>query len=232
MKLDKLSDGAAAGSVLGVVGVTVIICVLFLIRRLVMEDWTLRWYHIFLGPALWFKGPVPPVPVNVKVQVVQDYYRGHITKDDLQAGVSLDEQYRAALAQSTDVERVAPHLVTEKTTTTSKDELHTTLEQQSENAALETVDKPERFYKGPMAFWLFLKWTVLFGLFVSVVEEQTRTTGTALQKMLAKNVRDVHAYAHKYDNKTEYPYSMLQAFTATTASFAHGVYSSCSSSVA
>lgn len=228
LKLDKLSNGAVAGSILGVVGVTVIICLLFLIpyfhRRLVLEDWTIRWYHIFIGPSLYFRGPVPPVPADVKVQVVQDYYRGHVTKDDLQEGVSLDEQYRIALARAAEEERVASHLVT---TNPSKEEAEAKtppdsgLEQNS-GTPLESVDKPEPFYKSGMAFWLFLKRTVLFGLFVPVVEQQSREAGTKLEKILARNVRNVHARAHKYDNKTEYLYSMLQAFTATTASFAHG----------
>ena len=59
-------------------------------------------------------------------------------------------------------------------------------------------------------------------MFVSIVEDQNRTTGFKIDRFLARNVRDVHARARKYDNKTEYLYSMLQAFTATIASFAHG----------
>jgi sodium-dependent phosphate transporter len=176
-----------------------------------MEDWTMRWYHIFLGPSLWFRGPVPPIPEGVKVQIVQDYYRGHVTKDDIIAQASLDEQYQAALS---DVEKIG----------TSTDQL------QGGNAVAttpdlvngENADRREPSYSSPMSFWMFIKRTVLRGLFVPVVEEQSRTTGSKLEKYLAQNIKDVHARAHKYDNKTEYLYSMLQAFTATTASFAHG----------
>jgi solute carrier family 20 (sodium-dependent phosphate transporter) len=230
--LDKLSDGAVAGSILGVVGVTMLICLFFLIpyfhRRLVLEDWTLRWYHVFIGPTLYFRGPVPPVPQDVKVQVVQDYYRGHITKDDLQEGVSLDEQYRAALARAAEEERIASHLVSVNPSKEGAEAItppESGSDHQVSGRPLAAVDKPEPFYKSPTAFWLFLKRTVLRGLFVPVIEEQSRQGGSKLEKVLAKNVLNVHARAHKYDNKTEYLYSMLQAFTATTASFAHGYLS-------
>ena len=227
LHLDKLSNGAIVGSVLGVAGVTVIICICWLLpyfhRRLVLEDWTIRWYHIFLGPSLLFRGPVPPVPENIKHQVVQDYYRGHITKEDLQPGVRLDEQYAAALADAAEAERAASHLVLNDSD--GKDN-HSSkpieLEPSPETFPLESVDRPEPFYKNFTAFWLFLKRTILRGMFIPVVEQQTRTDGSKFDQLLARNIRDVHARAHKYDNKTEYLYSLLQAFTATTASFAHG----------
>ena len=48
LNLDALSTGAIVGTIFGVMGVTVLVCLLlfypFLYRRLVMEDWTLRWY--------------------------------------------------------------------------------------------------------------------------------------------------------------------------------------------
>jgi len=201
-----------------------LICALWLLpyfhRRLVMEDWTIRWYHIFVGPFLLRRGPVSPVPEGVKVQIVQDFYRGHVTKTDIQSGATIDEQYRAALA-AIDVENGKPlkdgategigNLITGQETTA---------------VPLDQVDTPEPFYRTPQAFWIFLKRTVLRGLFVPVVEEQSRTGGSKLNRYLAQNIRDIHARAHKYDNKTEYLYSMLQAFTATTASFAHGYFAS------
>jgi len=217
--LDKLSNGAVAGSVLGVAGVTIIICILWLIpyfrRRLVMEDWTIRWYHIFLGPALLFRGPVPPIPEDVKVQVVQDYYRGHITKEDLQADGTLDDRFNRVMHEVENQKRDDPENGTPPSNSTP-------VAEDGVSRSLENVDKPQPFYKSPMAFWLFLKRTVLRGMFVEVVEEQTRGGGSALHRALGKNVMETHSRAHKYDNKTEYLYSMLQAFTATTASFAHG----------
>lgn len=217
LNLDKLSDGAIASSVLGVAGVTAALCVIFLLpyfhRRLIKEDWTLRFYHIFWGPTLLFRGPVPPVPENVKVAVVQDFYRGKVTKTDLQNPSIVEQRYDEAIKQAE-----AGEISGQNETSAAADKLTP----REGATSLDKVDPPEPFYRSPRAFWYFLKGTVLRGMFVDVVEEQSRSNGSKLDNLLAKNVEEVHSYAHKYDNKTEYLYSMLQVFTATTASFAHG----------
>lgn len=213
--LDNLSNGAIIGSVLGVAGVTAIICVVFLLpyfhRRLVKEDWTIRFYHVFWGPALLFRGPVPPPPANHNGQVIQDFYRGKVTKQDLQQS-PMDQNV------ITTKEAKEEGQVPVKETTSSLD----SPAPESGARPLAEIDKPEAFYKNPNAFWQFLKRTVLRGMFVEVVESQNRSNGSKLDNLLSKNVAETHAHAHKYDNKTEYLYSMLQVFTATTASFAHG----------
>lgn len=214
MGLDKLSNGAIVGSVLGVAGVTAILCITFLLpyfhRRLVKEDWTIRFYHVFWGPALLFRGPVPPKPEHHDGSVVQDFYRGKITKQDI-------------LPKSGEQDTIHPTEAKEEGPTPVK-EITSSVESPTDNGArpLSKVDKPEPFYKSPLAFWLFLKRTILYGMFVEVVEEQGRSNGSKLDNLLSKNLAETHAHAHKYDNKTEYLYSMLQVFTATTASFAHG----------
>jgi solute carrier family 20 (sodium-dependent phosphate transporter) len=47
LNLENLSAGAIVGAIFGVMGVTVLVTMLlfypFLYRRLVMEDWTIRW---------------------------------------------------------------------------------------------------------------------------------------------------------------------------------------------
>ena len=172
----------------------------------------MRFYHVFWGPALLFRGPVPPAPENTKVEVVQDFYRGKTTKQDAQ-NAALDQDVIA----TKEAKEEGPAPVKETTSS---------LDSPVESGAqpLAQVDKPEAFYKSPSAFWQFLKRTVLRGMFVDVVEGQNRLNGSKLDSLLSKNVAETHLYAHKYDNKTEYLYSMLQVFTATTASFAHGYY--------
>jgi len=218
LNLSNLSDGAITGSVLGVAGVTAIICIAFLLpyfhRRLVQEDWTIRFYHVFLGPALLFRGPVPPVPENVKVAVVQDFYRGKITKTDLQNQAVVDQGYQDTIHN---IEKGGKGPSNEAAS--SNDSAPTPRDGAT---SLEHVDKPEPFYRSLRAFWYFLRRTVLRGMFVEVVDHQSRSNGSKLDGLLSKNVAEVHSYADKYDNKTEYLYSMLQIFTATTASFAHG----------
>lgn len=165
----------------------------------------MRFYHVFYGPVLLFRGSVQPVPENVKVSIVQDFYRGKVTKTDVQDQFVLDQQYRDAVAA------IEKGQITKASSTDSPDD-----------ATPKEVDKREPFYRSPKAFWLFLKRTVLYGMFVDVVDEQNRSNGSKLDDILAKNIQEVHSYAHKFDNKVEYLYSMLQVFTATTTSFAHG----------
>jgi sodium-dependent phosphate transporter len=189
-----------------------IICVVFLLpyfhRRLVKEDWTIRFYHVFWGPALLYRGPVPPPPENHKVEIVQDFYRGKITQTDIQNQAALDTNVEAQVKNG------------KETSSTDSPIDEATPREGAQRLA--DVDKPEPFYKSWNGFWKFLKRTVLYGMFVEVVEEQGRSNGSKLDNLLSKNVAEAHANAKKYDNKTEYLYSMLQVFTATTASFAHG----------
>src|SRR5271170_5771155 len=99
LHLNDLSAGIIVAAIFGVMGVAVVITILFfypfLYRRLVKEDWQLRWYipsqlvltnryHLFLGPLIWKRGPVPWCPEEQRI-VVQNYYRGHLTAEELAA---------------------------------------------------------------------------------------------------------------------------------------------------
>ena len=52
-------------------------------------------YHLFLGPFLWRRGPVPWCPEEQRI-VVQNYYRGHLTKEELEARDASLTLYREA----------------------------------------------------------------------------------------------------------------------------------------
>lgn len=99
LHLNDLSAGAIVGAIFGVMGVTLLLSILFfypfLYRKLVMEDWKLRWYHVFVGPMLWRRGPVPWCPEEQRI-VVQNYYRGHLTKEELEARDASLRLYREA----------------------------------------------------------------------------------------------------------------------------------------
>ncbi|OCK91135.1 phosphate transporter [Cenococcum geophilum 1.58] len=83
----KLKDGEIAGVIVGVAaGVALLIRVFllpYLYRKLVLGDWQLQWWHILQGPLLLRLGEIPPRPEGVSD--VQDYYRGHLTKEELEA---------------------------------------------------------------------------------------------------------------------------------------------------
>ena len=52
-------------------------------------------YHLFLGPLLWQRGPVPRCPEEQRI-VVQNYYRGHLTNEELEARDASLRLYREA----------------------------------------------------------------------------------------------------------------------------------------
>lgn len=83
----KLKDGEIAGVIVGVAaGVALLIRVFllpYLYRKLVLGDWQLQWWHILQDPLLLRLGEIPPRPEGVSD--VQDYYRGHLTKEELEA---------------------------------------------------------------------------------------------------------------------------------------------------
>src|SRR5271154_3152917 len=88
LNLNDLPASTIIGAIFGVIGVTLLVTLLFVYpffyRLLVKEDWTLRWYHLGFGPLLWKRGPVPWCPEEQRI-VVQNYYRGHLTAEELAA---------------------------------------------------------------------------------------------------------------------------------------------------
>jgi PiT family inorganic phosphate transporter/sodium-dependent phosphate transporter len=86
-KID-LDDGGIAGVIIGVgfgVGLLVVIFFLpYLWRKVVCDDWQLKWWHIPLGPLLLKRGEVPPRPADYKDGMI-DYYAGYATKEGLEA---------------------------------------------------------------------------------------------------------------------------------------------------
>ncbi|KAG8820946.1 Na+/Pi symporter [Serendipita sp. 399] len=224
LKVDRLSTGAVVGIILGVAFGVAAICIFFLLpylyRRLQKEDWTLHWYHVFLGPMLLFRGPVPERPSEYTHQVVQDYYRGHMTKQQLAiAGISNAEadnyEQKQAVGGADLIEKperqqgVTPNGPLEH----DADSTHAT--------AVTTTSTPAMvgpWYK-PSNLWR--KGTYYF--FRGVNHDPASEQSTAkTNPYLTGNLKDMHARATHYDNKAEYLYSFLQVMTAMTASFAHG----------
>jgi solute carrier family 20 (sodium-dependent phosphate transporter) len=172
-----------------------------------MDDWQVRWYHIIQGPLLLRRGEVPPNPNNR--EIVQNYYRGHKTKEELEAN-------------GTSVMHPANDIETNKSTKETDDAIvsdassgEATSRQVSKQPAAVTPALVDPWY-APGNILPTIKKAFFHGVEVDVVAEQKKLS------ILCGDLDKMHARATHYDNKAEHTYSFLQVLTAATASFAHG----------
>lgn len=203
--------GVIFGAAAGVALLSAYLFIPYLVRKLVHDDWQVRWYDMFKGPMLLKRGPVPPKPEGV--EVVQDYYRGHRTKEQLQAdGTSI-------VVPSNDIETNTPGADLKEAGDAITSDRRSSGERSSTNKEANETS-PEEADKGkwyePRNFFPLLKKAFFHGVDVDVVAEQKKSS------ILTGNLEEMHARATHYDNKAEHAYSFLQVLTAATASFAHG----------
>ncbi|KAG8731358.1 Na+/Pi symporter [Ceratobasidium sp. 423] len=82
--LDELPPGEMAAAILGTAAVVALLSIIFWLpfvhSRVVKGDYTVRWYHFFLGPLLWKRQP-PADAANYLAGAVPDYYKGHHADD-------------------------------------------------------------------------------------------------------------------------------------------------------
>ncbi|SPO27610.1 probable PHO89 - Na+/phosphate co-transporter [Ustilago trichophora] len=75
LNLDELPAGTTAGAVLGTASVVSLLSVIFWLPyvygKVVKGDYTLKWYHFFMGPLLWWR-PAPEDAVTAE-SAVPDY---------------------------------------------------------------------------------------------------------------------------------------------------------------
>lgn len=188
-----------------------------------MEDWTLKIYHVFYGPLLWKRGPVPPRPEGMDVQIVKDYYAGnrteeeieqirganginHVDSNDNRSDSPSDDLEKGGIATAISVPQPSEQPVRENPNLGEDPSKFNTIN----GHTIKILIKPRN--------WGRLLWICFtHGLTQDVISQQGGN-----ESFLAKNVSDMHARAKKYDLKTEHLFSLLQGLTAGTASFAHG----------
>ncbi|KAK9453079.1 phosphate transporter [Dipodascopsis uninucleata] len=199
LNISNLKPGAIAACCLGVAGSTLLIYLLFFFpyfyRKAALEDWTLKPYHMFLGPLLWKRGEVPPPPPGAVS--VPDYAEGHKEADDNASGTGDEEK------------DMGERVITEVSATSAPSE---------NNTPLSGVEKKE------IAPWYTPKGAAIriwkaftHGLTQDVISYQSSQGG-----FLAGDHKRRNKNAPIYDNKVEHMFSFLQALTAGTLSFAHG----------
>lgn len=234
--LDDLSTGQILGAIFGAAAGIVVIYGVFmypyLYRKLFMEDWRVRIWHLPLGPLLWTWGEVPPMPEGMKRKVVVDYYQG---KRNLEEEEEYQREQQVFSNSVEDYDTRSPTIVPN----TYKGIEEDIQEQQLPLSALpndsdpekpiasvaEVPSKPQKKELGdytkkdfknpknwPRIFWL----AFTHGIRVDVISSQREST------RLGRNIEDMHSKVKKYDNKTEHLFSLAQIATALVASFSHG----------
>lgn len=201
LNLDDLSGGTTVGAIFGVGGVAMVLYMIFIFpvvsRKILHNDWTLKWYDVFRGPVYWFKplDQIPPMPEGHQITI--DYYEGRRIVE------------RAAQDISEADNKENPTKESVNSLDTSSVEI-----KEEESTRL----KWWKLLKAGPKKWPYLLWLIVsHGFTQDVISIQTNSKG-----VLAANVKGMHAKSKFYDNRVEYLFSLLQCITACTMSFTHG----------
>jgi solute carrier family 20 (sodium-dependent phosphate transporter) len=185
----------------------------YLWRRIMMEDWTLKWYMIWQGPWLLWRPPPPPTPPGMTNKLnIKDYYRGHLTPEELAYVRASDNLLLSVQGRNGPNLDKDDHLI-----------LPPPAQAASESAPSLRRDSSDMIPPRPVGPWNSIPvilWKInrilLRGLEKDVIRMQKRNA------ILSWDIEDMHSRTPHYDNRAEYMYSALQILTASAASFVHG----------
>ncbi|KPM42722.1 Phosphate-repressible phosphate permease pho-4 [Neonectria ditissima] len=188
----------------------------FLWVRIIHEDWTLKWYHIFQGPLLLYRSAPPPTPAGFAKHRIKDYYRGHLTREELEymrESETLLQSVQTLPGEMLDLDKddvwiLPPPAQSPPATPRPRSE--------ARSSAEFIPPRPPGPWNSPRVLGWKVNRVMLRGIEKDVISMQKRNA------VLNWDLEDMHARAAHYDNRAEYMYSALQILTAATASFTHG----------
>ncbi|PHH61435.1 hypothetical protein CDD81_406 [Ophiocordyceps australis] len=179
------------------------------------EDWTLKWYHVFQGPFLLKRPLPPPLPPGYVRPQVTDYYRGHLTPEELACVRASENLLRSV--QTLDGEPPSTDKDEEPVLTPALSSCSTIApKRKSTFSEHHPRPRPPGSWKRPSVIWWRVSRFVLRGIEKDVVSMQKRNA------ILNWDIEDMHSRAARYDNRAEHMYTTLQVLTAAAASFTHG----------
>ncbi|SCU98878.1 LAMI_0F16578g1_1 [Lachancea mirantina] len=212
LHLDKLSGTETAVSIILTGAVASAIYFIFFYpfyrRKLLHKDWTLKSYDILRGPVFYYKSieDIPPMPINHELTI--DYYEGRRFDKEKEKREAVEEVTFDYADYSS---KAASDEIKTKTKIVKQDEI----EQESQLCTRELWKS--LLFKGPKR-WPRLMWLIIsHGWTQDVINAQVNE-----KDMLSGDLKDMYQRSRFYDNRLEYIYSVLQAITAATMSFAHG----------
>jgi len=221
--LSKMSETKTALAIVLTSLVVAIFAALFWIpyvhAKVVKKDYTIRWYHFFMGPALWFR-KAPTDALDGDHTFVPDY---RVTTN---ASAPAASSNKSTLSQSSDEEKVHPtdaNMEGARPAVYSQPKETSWLEKQY--AKLDEYPVEGNWYE-PRNLRIILKHrafprilkALTYGSGYDVHAAQAGEAGTAEGQRMAAMLGS----AKQYPNEVEHTYSFIQVLTACTASFAHG----------
>ncbi|GAA5990591.1 hypothetical protein JCM10908_003144 [Rhodotorula pacifica] len=217
--LKNLGPSGTAAAVVGSAAVVALLSILFWVPfvycKVARKDYTLRFYHFFLGPLLWWRQP-PADAVDRAANVVD---------------------YRIRADRADEVRPTAARADVESSQRSSDEHEEKIYEEPGSAAApnqksllAEEVEKDEHPIEGawaePKNLYIimrykavpWLKKVLTHGVTMDIHKEQAGTAGTLEHRRMMA----VYERAKQYPNETEACYSFVQVLTACVNSFAHG----------
>ncbi|KAF9462248.1 sodium:inorganic phosphate symporter [Collybia nuda] len=217
--LNKLSESTTAIAIVGtslvVSGLSALFWLPYVYGKVIRKDYTLRFYHFFLGPALWFRPAPPDAATSDVANAVPDY---RIVKHE-------DGTQEVPGLTATSDEESASEKINEK------DEPRAPVPISHASPLSEQVEKADPHpiigaWAEPRNLYIifrykafpFIKKVLTHGTSIDIHAAQAGKAGTAEGRRMA----EVYSRAKQYPNEVEHLFSFVQVLTACTASFAHG----------
>ncbi|BEJ17196.1 hypothetical protein CspHIS471_0605970 [Cutaneotrichosporon sp. HIS471] len=228
LKLDKLSGATQAIAICMTAFVVALLSIVFWLpyvyAKVIRKDWSLRWWHMALGPLLW-KRPVPEMPEDMSAPVGPDYRvygRDEAEHEHVHDAPALNSE--APIAETAIV-------VADSHSNTSNEKV-----KDIEAGQVETTGPPAPRASVPLdevenkdeivGSWILSRNLLILGKrALKAVTKGSNYDVHAHQmkdEKTAAHLREIHKLAHQYDNDTEHLYTYLQVLTACVNSFAHG----------
>jgi solute carrier family 20 (sodium-dependent phosphate transporter) len=221
--LTKLSGTTTALAVvltsLVIASLSVIFWLPYVYCKSVRKDYTIRFYHFFLGPLLWWRQPPADAADLASDAAVPDY---RIVKRDGQEDRHIADEKDASSIEKDSESGRESQIAEQQRHAVSQPQPTSALEKEVEN----DPHPIEGAWAEPKNLYIILRYksipfirkVLTHGITIDIHAEQAGKSGSRDAQRMEK----VFAAAKQYPNEVEHMFSFIQVLTACTASFAHG----------